>query len=216
MNGIGYIYKITNIIDGKIYVGKTKKTIDIRYKSHLKTAQQYKEIQKTSSQIYNAINKYGVENFTIEQLEECPYEILSEREKFWINKLDARNPDTGYNICSGGEGGPGGPMFSGHHHTDETKARMSADRTGEKNANYGNRWKQSDELKALHSRLSSGEVNGMYGKSHSDETKRKIGLANSQKCWVTDDVTDIRINKDDLELYLMAGYRQGRKFVKKK
>ena len=68
-------------------------------------------------------------------------------------------------------------MFAGHKHTEETKQKMSADRTGSKNSNYGNRWNQSDELKKKHSELSSGENNGMYGKTHTDDSKLKNRLS---------------------------------------
>lgn len=173
MNGIGYIYKITNKIDGMFYIGKTKYTIDARYKGHLNQALRNKELNITSSRLYNAMNKYGIDNFTVELVEECPYDILSERERYWISILDSRNPSVGYNICKGGECGPGGPMMKGKHHSLQTRQKMSADRMGSKNSNYGNRWSQSDELKALHSKLSKGENNGMYGKTHSQESKNK-------------------------------------------
>ncbi len=214
MNQIGYIYKITNLITGKIYVGKTKTPIEHRFKcGHVWQA--LKHPDRTSIPLQNAIRKYGADNFSIEVIEECPLDNLNDREKFWIAELDTRNPDVGYNVCQGGDGGTGGPHFKGHQHSDETKKKMSVDRQGEKNANYGNRWKQSDELKHLHSVLSSGENNGMYGKSHSEETKKKIGLANS-RYWMTNGEEDIRVLPDDAELYIMAGYRRGRSFPQNK
>lgn len=173
MNGIGYIYKITNKINGMFYIGKSKSTADIRYKSHLKQAIKNKELNITSSRLYNAMNKYGLENFEVEILEECPYENLSDRERYWISELDARNPMVGYNICKGGEGGPGGPRMAGKHHSEETKRIMSQSRRGENNSNYGNHWTQSDELKELHRELSKGENNGMFGKKHSEDSKAK-------------------------------------------
>jgi group I intron endonuclease len=176
-NGFGYIYKITNNVNGKIYVGKTKSTIPSRFNQHTLALKKYIENGKKSVKLYNAMAKYGIENFSIEEIEKCPFDTLSEREIFWINELDSRNSDVGYNICKGGECGPGGPMFAGHKHTEETKQKMSADRTGSKNSNYGNRWNQSDELKKKHSELSSGENNGMYGKTHTDDSKLKNRLS---------------------------------------
>lgn len=211
MNGIGYIYKITNQINGMFYIGKTKDTIENRYKSHLKQALKNKELNITSSRLYNALNKYGVDNFTIEQIEECSYEDLSEREIYWINKLDARNPDIGYNICKGGECGPGGPMFAGHKHSEETRKQMSINRSGEKNSNFGNRWNQSDELKALHSKLASGENNGMYGKKHSDASKEKNRLSHIGKnAYSNIELDDVKmLTPEEAIYYLNHGYVKG-------
>lgn len=70
MSGIGYIYKITNNQDGKIYVGKSKSTVQGRWKGHLRDYQRYIQQDRNSSKLYNAIRKYGIENFTVEQIDE--------------------------------------------------------------------------------------------------------------------------------------------------
>lgn len=86
------IYKTTNKINGKIYVGKdTKHRIDYLGSGLL---------------LHRAIKKYGRENFVNETLEECStVEKLDEREVFWIKELDATNRKVGYNIAKGGTGG---------------------------------------------------------------------------------------------------------------
>ena len=179
----GYIYKITNKINNKIYIGMSS-NVDNRWKyGHVLTAKKlidnidigYKSL------LYDAMKKYGIENFNIEIIEECPIEKMGEREEYWINKLNSRDRNIGYNICRGGCRGPGGPMFAGHHHSEETKAKMSADRTGSKNSNYGNHWTQSDELKELHRQLSSGKNNPMYGKKHTEASKEKSRLSHLGK-----------------------------------
>ena len=58
---MGYIYKITNLINNKLYIGQTKKTIEERFKAHIKVARQHK-----NRYLYDAMNKYGYENFKIE------------------------------------------------------------------------------------------------------------------------------------------------------
>lgn len=86
------IYKITNLINGKFYVGKTTKTADERFKRHFynhKTGNTY---------LYKSMRKYGFNNFIIEILEET--NILNEREIYWISKL---SPE--YNMTKGGDGG---------------------------------------------------------------------------------------------------------------
>lgn len=85
------VYKVTNKLNGKIYVGKSKYNNKDYFGSGLK--------------IGYAIAKYGIENFDKEILEECNDSIVDELESFWIEKLDAYNDDIGYNIAGGGQGG---------------------------------------------------------------------------------------------------------------
>lgn len=94
-----YIYKITNKINGKIYIGKTILTIEQRWEQHQKDSKR-RTFEKRP--LYSAIKKYGIENFLIEELEECPIEILSEREKYWIEYYGSFK--TGYNATMGGDG----------------------------------------------------------------------------------------------------------------
>lgn len=98
---MGYIYKISNTINDKVYIGKTVETINIRWSRHKW------EAFDTSSPLYNihfyrALRKYGVENFKIEEIEETTDEKLIEREKYWIKQFDSYN--NGYNSTLGGEG----------------------------------------------------------------------------------------------------------------
>ena len=69
---MAYIYQITNNINGKIYVGKTvKNNIQERWEEHLKD---YKKPRCEKRPLYDAMNKYGSENFSIKELEECSAE----------------------------------------------------------------------------------------------------------------------------------------------
>lgn len=112
----GVVYLITNKVNGKHYVGQTKQSIEERFKQHT----------KADTYIGNAIRKYGAENFTIEILAECEtQEEMDERERFFVEKLDCKRPK-GYNCTDGGEG------IRGFHHTEETKAQISATMTGSK------------------------------------------------------------------------------------
>lgn len=198
----GYIYKTTNLLNNKIYVGQHRVNND-----------QIDENYYGSGKILDqAIKKYGIQNFNIEILEWCETkEILNEREKFYIEKLNSRDSSIGYNICKGGDCGPGGPMFQNHTHSEETKRKMSINRTGKNNANYGNRWNQSDELKKLHSELSSGKNNGMYGKKHSKESKNKNRQSHIGKIAISNIELDIvkMIYIDELEKYLSDGWIKG-------
>lgn len=96
---IGFIYKITNKINGKCYIGKTLFSIEKRWKEHQHDSQSRK---KEIRPLYRAFNKYGIENFSVEQIEECDASILSEREIYWINYYNSYH--YGYNATFGGDG----------------------------------------------------------------------------------------------------------------
>ena len=98
---MSYIYKITNNINGKIYIGKTMRSIKQRWKEHLANI---KKEECKNRPLYRAINKYGVENFSIEKIEECSDIILSDREKYWIEYYNSFK--NGYNATKGGDGSP--------------------------------------------------------------------------------------------------------------
>lgn len=94
---MGFIYKIINDINDKIYVGMTRYTIENRWKEH-KINYRYK-----NTHLYSAMKKYGIEHFKILLIEECPIDKLIEREAYWIKKLDSFH--NGYNMTEGkGEG----------------------------------------------------------------------------------------------------------------
>ena len=96
---MAYIYKITNDINNKIYIGKTNFSIEKRWKEHLKT---YKRENIEKRPLYNAMNKYGIEHFHIEQIEET--DNPEEREKYWIEYYGSFKK--GYNATIGGDGKP--------------------------------------------------------------------------------------------------------------
>ena len=98
---MGYIYKITNTLNGKVYIGQTIKTIQKRFTQHKNNSN-----KEYFSQIvlYKAFNKYGIENFVCEEIEEVPNENLDEREKYWIAFYDSYFD--GYNSTLGGRATP--------------------------------------------------------------------------------------------------------------
>ena len=102
MKNTGYIYKIVNTVDGKIYIGKTTTSLYKRMKGHLAVA---KRPRTYTSYLYNAINYYGQEAFRIELVEECSLDQIDERERYWIQKLHSQDHTIGYNIQEGGKGG---------------------------------------------------------------------------------------------------------------
>lgn len=96
---MAYIYKITNDINEKSYIGKTLFSIEERFKQHCKAS---KKESLERRHLYNAMRKYGVEHFHIEQVEKCSDNIVNEIEKYWIEYFDTFN--NGYNDTLGGDG----------------------------------------------------------------------------------------------------------------
>lgn len=88
------IYKIQNLINGKIYIGQSVH-IQARFNAHKSEAR-----NGNTRPLYNTIRKYGVENFSFEVIEECSKEKLNEREIYWIKKYDSFH--NGYNLTPGG------------------------------------------------------------------------------------------------------------------
>ena len=93
MSKLGYIYLITNKINGMQYVGQTSRDIPTRFDEHC-----YDD--RSNSKIHQAIKTEGVSNFQVQELEKVPLEQLDEREKYWIKKLNTRI--SGYNCTDGG------------------------------------------------------------------------------------------------------------------
>lgn len=104
LNKKNVIYKITNKINNMAYVGQTKQTASRRWKSHRKDARRLLKGEESglSLYLYRAMLKYGVENFTVEVVEQCEKHLLSERERFWIKEFNCLAPN-GYNLTTGGE-----------------------------------------------------------------------------------------------------------------
>lgn len=95
----GNIYKITNDINNKVYIGKTLLTIEERFSQHCKDAL---KPSKEKRPLYSAMRKYGIEHFSISLVEEVSLEELNNREIYWINQFNSFH--FGYNATLGGEG----------------------------------------------------------------------------------------------------------------
>jgi group I intron endonuclease len=93
------IYKVTNKLNGKIYIGKTKQTLSKRKSAH------YKRVMENSpTNFHNALRLYSKDNFIWEILIECDDSIkLNEYEIHFINEYDTYK--NGYNMTEGGDGG---------------------------------------------------------------------------------------------------------------
>lgn len=94
---IGYIYKIINLINNKIYIGCSVNP-ELRFRKHKESA-----ISGGNCLIHRAMRKYGIENFIFEIIDTIPLRDMYNKEKYWISYYNSMSE--GYNMTSGGEGG---------------------------------------------------------------------------------------------------------------
>ena len=96
---MGYIYKITNKINEKVYIGLTTLTVNDRWKGHLDSAR-----RNNQKPLYCAIRKYGIENFKIEEIDRTEdFAKLGELERKYIEQYKSYDKHYGYNLTRGGE-----------------------------------------------------------------------------------------------------------------
>lgn len=156
----GYIYKITCDVDNKIYIGKTTKSIEERFKEHINNSR--KKSYRHKSHLYSAIRMYGESSFRVEMIEECfDEDSLNEREVFWIRELNSRDPSVGYNIHEGGKGG-------------RTQTEYICTEKQLRCLSIGWHKPMSEENKMLVSKIHKG-------KTVSDETREKLRVAQTDK-----------------------------------
>lgn len=182
------IYKITNKINGKVYIGQTIRSLKARW---------YEHCNDERRTFYRAIKKYGKENFIVEQIDSAEtQQELDIKEGNWIAFYDSTNKTKGYNLSSGGEH----PMITdefrqkcsdahkGILHTEESKRKIGNAHRGKivseetrrkiSEAHKGKTPKPiSEETRRKKSEASKGEKNPMYGRPVSEERRLKQSIA---------------------------------------
>ena len=161
------IYKISNKINNKIYIGSSKDILD-RWADHKK---ELRHNYHGNPHLQNSWNKYKEESFRFEILELTPLELLLVREQEWLDSSGCCDKKIGYN-CSKIAGNP--PT---RNHSDESKKYLSEINSGENNAFFGKNHSQETKNKMKESwtlRKSNVDyISPLLGFKHSEETKRK-------------------------------------------
>ena len=108
------VYKITNKVNNKIYIGITNQGSGTRYRHHW-----YEARTGEPSPIHRAMAKYGEDNFTLEIIDFADsYNELKEKEKYYIKLYNSTDRTIGYNLTEGGDG------TFGRKHSEETKEKI--------------------------------------------------------------------------------------------
>ena len=161
----GIIYKATSKTSGKSYVGQTVRSLNRRKRGHWDDSKRY------NTKFYNAIKKYGWEDFEWSVLLVCDLNNLDHAEAQMMRLYDT--VENGYNLMYGSSGGT-------KKHSEETRAKMSANRKGRTPWNKGK--KLSDEHKKALSVSHSGQNHQNFGKKLAKETCSKISKG-VKKSW---------------------------------
>ena len=164
------IYKITNKVNGKIYIGYTEKSLEERFAQHCGDARS----ARPSRPLIRAIKKYGEDSFTIEALYEGTNKeyTLNDREDYYIETYkNIVGWDNMYNVCPGGLGGD---RSMSPAYQDYIKRRNLS---GERNSFYG--MTHSKETKRKISEANKGRLKGI---PKSEETRKKMSV-NNPRYW---------------------------------
>lgn len=151
---MGIIYSILNKANGKIYVGQTDRTAQIRKTEHFS---ELRTQVHTNPHLQASWNKYGEDSFEFNVLEHCDEKDLGVNEDWWIDYFDSTDRSKGYNLQTGG--------VVGYTRTEEFGRKISERLKGVP---------RSEETKKKISKSNSGENNPFFGKVHTDETKLRL------------------------------------------
>lgn len=164
-----YIYKTTNKINGRIYVGLSK------FAPH-----ENPEYLGSGYILKKAIECYGRDNFIKIILEECStQEYLLERERYWITTLKANDRNVGYNIC---EGGTWGDNWTNHPNKEAMREHFKKITKGVNNGNYGKRWTPEQKKKASE-----------YGKKHQTHIDPNTGENFAKRADIRKKISDTKL-----------------------
>lgn len=156
------IYGIVNTATGKWYVGQAE-DIERRWAKHL---YELRTGTHHSEKLQRSYEKHREDAFLFFVLEECPVDLLDDREVFWIAEKNSFS--NGYNMTSGGGGVRGWKM------PEEARGKISS--ALKRNA-YWRGKKQPEELNRRRSLALMGEKNHNFGRSPSEETREKLRKA---------------------------------------
>lgn len=164
------IYKVTNIVNNKIYIGKTIHSLNTRMLGHINKS---KKKLFSGSLFYKALRKYGETNFKWEIIDTCDNEIdLNKKEIYYIKLYNSTNHDIGYNIHAGGNGGDNLTNHPDRQLIIEKVRLLSMGR------------KCSEETKKKLSESQKGRILPESQKNHISESMIRNGSSRGENNWL--------------------------------
>lgn len=197
----GYIYKTTNCINGKIYIGQKKSNVFLNNK-----------YLGSGVKLKSAIKHYGKQNFNVELLEECcSKKQLDEREIYYIDKYNCRVPEIGYNITVGGDGTTGTHIWNkGLTKKDDPRLAQSEE-TKLKRAN------------SLHIAHQEGRFD--YKNIFTEDVRKRMSESAKKRphppttsgttCFTNGEINKM-LKPEQFDYYISLGYWKGKTFRNKK
>ncbi len=185
------IYCFRNKINDKKYIGQSSH-LNRRITQHISFSKKENLPRGENPLLFSAIKKYGLENFEILILEECPVSKLNDREIYYIELYESHRDKKGYNITFGGDKNPRGfkhsysaierirkALFERGEVSEETRKKLSVSKLGEKNPSWGK--SLSDETKRKMSEKTSGEKSPNFGKKSLNSSSNYFGVSISRQ-----------------------------------
>jgi len=193
------VYMTTNLINGKKYIGRDSKN-NPKYLG-------------SGPALKKAVSKYGESNFEKVILEVCKSkDHLIEREEYWLRYYDAGNNPMFYNMSNFSTGGS---LFYGRKHKKSSRQKMSESRMGKRNHMWGRYFSDEHRKKISEGNIGKmageknhlfgkkGEEHPAYGRKHTEDEKRRIGLAHKGK--ILSEETKIKRSNTIKELGIFSG-----------
>lgn len=175
-----FIYKTTNNVNNKIYIGQTNNP-SLRWSQHKSNAK-YNRVQQV---ITRAMSKYGVENFHFEIIASIPLkENVDSSEEEIIKQYNSRDPKVGYNIDVGGNTTPRTPEVS-------QRISESLKKHYENHDGWNKGGKLTEEWKENIFKASIGKLGTNSGKKFSEEHKEKISASNVGKIFSKEHIDNL-------------------------
>ena len=180
----GIIYKVTNILNSKVYIGQTIRTL-----AHRKGQHKFRTQKGDRRDLFHtALLDEGFSTFTWEQIDTAENQAaLDTKERKWITYYKSDNPQFGYNSKEGGS--------TGFHISEEHKRKIGDAQRGEKNHNFGK--KATEETRRKKSNTMMGNKH-LLGHRHSDKTLKKMRESHRGKKAILSEAT-VRQIKIDLQ-----------------
>lgn len=202
------IYKITNKLNGKVYIGQTTKTLDIRRKGHIQAAK-----DGVNHHLYNAMNKYGIDNFEFE-------EICKANSKSELNYLEAKyileydSVRNGYNMGYGGDNNVmDSPIVKEKHdnimRSDDVRLKISQSMK---------QYRQENPFSETHRKKISEKLKGnkhFAGHHITDEHKEALNKSHYKKVYCIDHDNNIVARFDSVQKAAQWWFDNGYNTVKR-